>query len=80
MLKTRRGDIIGNMPDDISPERLLRLKEIRALTGLGASTLYRLISQGRFPKPLHPLGNRVAAWRSSEVFAWIAERAAGRAA
>lgn len=80
MLRTKPDDTIGHMPGEMSPERLLRLKEVRSLTGLGNSTLYRLISQGRFPKQLHPLGNKIAAWRASEVHAWIAERAAGRAA
>jgi prophage regulatory protein len=80
MLKTRRDVIIGNVPCNTSPERLLRLKEVRALTGLGSSTLYRLIGQGRFPKQVHPLGNKLAAWRASEVHAWISERVGGQSA
>ena len=61
-------------------ERLIRLKDIRAMTGLGNSTIYRLIEQGRFPKQLHPLGNKIAAWRASEVQAWITERVSGKTA
>ena len=75
MPKTNCGDVLGNVP-----ERLMRLKEIRAVTGLGNSTIYRLIEQGRFPTAIHPLGNRLAAWRASEIHAWVAERAAGKAA
>jgi prophage regulatory protein len=85
MLKTKSGQIIDNIPGEgvplhVAAERLMRLKEIRLLTGLGNSTIYRLIDEGRFPKQLHPLGNKVAAWRASEVHAWIAERVAGLAA
>jgi prophage regulatory protein len=61
----------------INGERLLRLPAVLAMTGLGRSTLYRLIQQGKFPKPIHPLGHpRLAAWRLSDVQAWINARAA----
>jgi len=80
MLKPNHSALIVNAPDEKTSERLIRLKEVRCLTGLGASTIYRLISQGRFPAQLHPLGNKIAAWRSSEVSAWIAARATGRSA
>jgi prophage regulatory protein len=76
----KHDNTIDNLSGETAPERLLRLKEVRSLTGLGASTIYRLISEHRFPKQLHPLGNKIAAWRASEVSAWIAARAAGRAA
>jgi prophage regulatory protein len=64
------------------PERLIRLKELRHLTGLGRSTIYRLIEQGRFPKQLRPLGENVklAVWRATEVRQWIAARANGEPA
>ena len=76
MLKTRDGDIIGNVPG----ERLVRMKELRVLTGLGRSTIHRLIAEGRFPKQLHPFGNQLACWRYSDVQRWIADRCAGNAA
>ena len=64
------------------PERLIRLKELRHLTGLGRSTIYRLIEQDRFPKQLRPLGDNVklSVWRATEVRAWIQARISGRAA
>jgi len=56
---------------------LLRLAAVRAMTGLGRSTLCRLIQQGEFPAPIHPLGHsRFAAWRLSEVRQWIEQVAA----
>jgi prophage regulatory protein len=79
MLKTCAGDIIGNMPG-VRGERLVRMKELRVLTGLGRSTIHRLISEGRFPKQIHPFGNRMAAWRLSDVQQWIAHRCEGKAA
>jgi predicted DNA-binding transcriptional regulator AlpA len=66
-------------PPDVG-ERLVRMKELEQLTGLKKPTLNRLIAQGRFPDRLHPLGNRMSAWRFSDVQAWILARAAGEPA
>ena len=76
--KVRRERIRRAPPPDI--ERLVRMRELRALVGIGPSTIYRLIQQGRFPRPCHPLGNNISAWRYSEVAQWIADRSAGRPA
>ena len=69
---------LRNAPD--IEQRLVRMREVAKLVGLGPSTVYRLISQHRFPAPIHPLGNRISAWRYSEVAQWIADRSAGRPA
>jgi prophage regulatory protein len=54
-------------------ESLLRIGSVMAMTGLGRSTIYRLIQQGKFPRPCHPLGHcRVAAWRAGEILDWLA--------
>jgi predicted DNA-binding transcriptional regulator AlpA len=76
MLKTRNGDIIGSLSD----ERLIRMKELQGLVGLARSTIHRLVAQGRFPEPIHPLGNHIATWRYSEVSTWIADRCDGKVA
>lgn len=65
MLKTRAGDIIGNLP-----ETFLRMRDVQRVTGLGRSTIYRLIEQKHFPKPINLLGPRSVAWLESEVRAW----------
>lgn len=56
-------------------ESLLRIATVMAMTGLGRSTIYRLIQQGTFPKQVHPLGHgRVAAWRAGDIQEWLAGR------
>lgn len=55
-------------------ERLIRLREVRARVSLGASTVYRYLAAGKFPRPVDLGGGRVA-WLESEVDAWIASRA-----
>ncbi|MBQ0726997.1 MAG: AlpA family transcriptional regulator [Thalassolituus oleivorans] len=57
--------------------RILRLPEVIAKTGLGRSTIYKLISEDLFPKSV-PLMPRVVGWIESEVEEWILERIAER--
>jgi len=59
-----------------SSDTLLRLPTVRARTGLGRSTIYRLIDEGLFPRPVQLQGTTLVAWVQSEVDAWIAERIA----
>ncbi len=38
-------------------------------TGLGRSTIYRLIANGAFPAPVH-IGPRAVAWRWADLDQW----------
>lgn len=60
-------------------ERLIRIEEVKRLTGLSTATLYRKISAKEFPRPVR-LGEAARAWPLSEVQDWIAERIAVRGA
>jgi prophage regulatory protein len=50
--------------------RLIRLPEVRRLVPLCRATIYQLISQGKFPKPVG-IGGRAVAWIETEVEAWV---------
>jgi predicted DNA-binding transcriptional regulator AlpA len=52
---------------------LLRLPEVKAMTGLSKSSLYALVREGTFPAPVR-LGPRAVAWVKSEVRQWAVER------
>ena len=54
-------------------ERIVRLPEVLSLTGLSRSSIYQLISLGRFPRPLK-LSERAAGWKVSDVQQWINSR------
>lgn len=64
--------------DAHKPRALLRLQRVRARTGLARSTLYKLISEKKFPAPI-PLAGRAVAWDSRAVDAWIDSRIAAAA-
>ncbi len=53
--------------------RLIRLPEVQHRVGLGRSTIYRWMAEGKFPKPVQ-LGGYSVAWAEDDVQAWIADR------
>ena len=50
---------------------ILRLKQVKARTGLARSTLYERIKAGDFPRQVS-LGARAVGWLESDIEAWIA--------
>ena len=55
------------------PEKLLRRREVEALTALSCSTIYGWMKAGTFPKPV-VLGAKKVAWRESDIAAWLEAR------
>ncbi len=53
--------------------RLIRLPEVQHRVGLGRSTIYRWMAEGKFPKPVQ-LGGYAVAWAEDEVERWITSR------
>jgi prophage regulatory protein len=49
---------------------ILRLKQVKARTGLARSTLYERIKAGGFPRQVS-LGARAVGWLESDIEAWI---------
>lgn len=60
---------------DIStdPAMFLRIRSVTRMTGLGRSTIYRLIAEDRFPRPVR-LAKRAVAWRRADLERWSGER------
>ena len=59
--------------------RLMRRREVLELLGVSHNTLYRWMDGAeQFPRPVK-IGARATRWRSDEVEAWIARRAANAA-
>ncbi|HCL3287113.1 TPA: helix-turn-helix transcriptional regulator [Pseudomonas aeruginosa] len=57
--------------------RIIRLKDVIESTGIARSTIYKLVGEGEFPKPV-PLVGRTVGWVESEVQEWIRGRIAQR--
>ncbi len=67
-------------PSEPSSDRLepimpvfLRMPTVMRMTGLGRSTIYRLIAERRFPSPVR-LGSRAVAWRRADLDEWSEAR------
>ena len=46
--------------------RMLRLPEVRDITGVSRSSIYKWMDEGKFP-PSRQLGERAIAWDSREI-------------
>ncbi|WP_305829927.1 AlpA family transcriptional regulator [Photobacterium leiognathi] len=57
--------------------RLIRLKEVMNICGLGRSSIYKFMEDGRFPQSVS-LGDRAVAWVETEVEEWIEQKVAER--
>jgi prophage regulatory protein len=55
--------------------RILRLKEVCRMTGLGRSCIYQLQADGRFPRRIK-IGVRAVGWLEEDVRNWLLERIA----
>ncbi len=58
----------------LTRDAYLRLTDVRSVTGLGRSTIYRQINAGEFPRP-YRLGGRAVGWKRSEIENWVENRA-----
>ena len=56
-------------------EKLLRIPGLKEKTGLGKSTIYQMVKDGRFPKQIK-IGLRASGWLESEVDEWIRKQVA----
>lgn len=61
-------------PGLVASRRILRLPDIKAITGLGRTKIYDLMKEGRFPKTRRIADAHVVGWDSLEVEAWITEQ------
>ncbi|MEO8164307.1 MAG: AlpA family phage regulatory protein [Betaproteobacteria bacterium] len=56
-------------------ETILRLSAVKARIGLSRSSIYQLVSQSRFPRPV-ARSSRSVGWLESEIDGWLAAQVA----
>ena len=59
--------------DAVAPRLLARLPTVMQATGLGRSTIYRMVAEGVFPAPVR-VGARAVAWRWADLDCWYESR------
>lgn len=63
-----------NTTPDLMNDKLVNMAFITEFTGLTDKWFYKLISEGKFPKPIKM--GRSSRWFESEVRNWVIERIA----
>jgi prophage regulatory protein len=58
-------------------QRILRLPQVKQITGLGKTQIYAGVATGIFPRPV-PISVRAVGWLESELNRWVDERIAAR--
>ena len=53
--------------------KVLKIKQVAAEINVSVPQVYRLVSLGRFPKPIK-LGERGSGWIITEIDAWLQSR------
>jgi prophage regulatory protein len=56
--------------------KILRRPEVEKIVGLSRSTLYAMMAENTFPKPIK-LGKRAIGWPDNVIAGWIDERTSG---
>ena len=54
-------------------DRYIRIKELATILGIGKSTIYRLVKDGKFAKQIK-LTERAAVWKLSAINSWIKDK------
>ena len=52
---------------------ILRLPDVKRLTGLGRSSIYQMMKDGIFPRSV-ALGYRAVGWTACDIRAWLQAR------
>ena len=53
--------------------KVLKIKQVAAEINVSVPQVYKLVSLGRFPKPIK-LGERGSGWLTTEIDAWLQSR------
>ena len=54
-------------------DRLLRRQQVEEMAGIKRSSIYRLMKNGEFPRPVR-VGPVAVRWRESDIRAWLDSR------
>ncbi|WP_149779032.1 helix-turn-helix transcriptional regulator [Roseovarius litoreus] len=54
-------------------DKIIRRPEVEKITGLSRSTLYSMMADHNFPRPIK-LGKRAVGWREADIAAWVESR------
>jgi prophage regulatory protein len=71
--------LVSENRPQVKRDRLLRLPDVEAATGLKKTTIYVLMKRSEFPRCVQ-VTPRCVAWAESAVLQWVQDRIAAAAA
>ena len=72
-LEASMVDSVSQNESCFSSARFLWLRDVQYRVGLGRSTIYRWMDEGKFPKP-HMIEARTVRWLESDLERWMDEK------
>ena len=51
-------------------DRLMRRRQVEEVTGMSRSSIYRLMQNGDFPRPVR-VGRAAVRWRARDIATWL---------
>lgn len=58
------------MEQNLEDIAILRMPEVKRLTGLGRTSIYRMMADGVFPRSV-AVGSRAVGWMVGDIRAWL---------
>ena len=65
--------VIRQTAEPPPPTLYYRMPTLKRMTGLGRSTIYRMIAKKEFPAQVH-IGARAVGWRVADIDLWSEQR------
>ncbi len=69
-MTAREFESLVDHPGSRIKHRIMRLPEVKSITGLSRSTIYFRMARGTFPKQVC-LGGRAVGWLEEEIQEWL---------
>ena len=57
----------------VMQDRLLRRRDVERMTSMSRSSIYRLMQEGEFPRPVR-VGPATVRWKASDIMNWMESR------
>ncbi|MDP3334501.1 MAG: AlpA family phage regulatory protein [Methylococcaceae bacterium] len=61
--------------DPLKAGNNLRVSALAPRLGISKNTVWRLVREGKFPKPIK-LSTKISVWKADDVLAWLASKEA----
>jgi len=59
--------------DPLKAGNNLRVSTLAPRLGISKNTIWRLVREGRFPKPIK-ITEKISVWKADDVLAWLASK------